>query len=43
MEGGTIGPVGVRCPSVGECQGGKASMGGRVGKHYHKVRGGGMG
>jgi hypothetical protein len=30
--------VGVRCPSVGECQGGKAEVGGWVGEHPHRGR-----
>ena len=30
MEGEALGPVGVRCPSVGECQGRKDAVGGWV-------------
>ena len=33
-----LGPVGVRCPSVGECQGGKSEVGGWVGEHPHRGR-----
>jgi hypothetical protein len=34
----TSGPEGVRCPSVGECQGWKVGVGGCVGEHHDKGR-----
>jgi hypothetical protein len=35
-------PVKAQCPSVGECQGGKAGVGGWLGEHSHRRRGRGM-
>jgi hypothetical protein len=32
VEGAALGPEGVRCSSVGECQGGRMGVGGWVGK-----------
>jgi hypothetical protein len=42
VEGAVLGPEGVRCPSVGKCQGRKAGVGGLVGEHPHRGRGGGF-
>jgi hypothetical protein len=39
VGGATHGPEGVRCPSLGECQGGRMGVGGRVGEHPHRGRG----
>lgn len=36
VRGGVLGPEGVQCPSVGECQGGKARVGEWVGEHPHR-------
>jgi hypothetical protein len=40
-----FGPVKAPCPSVGECQGGKADVDGWVREHSHRSRGreGGIG
>jgi hypothetical protein len=43
MGGEALGPVKAGCPSVGECQGGKAGVGGWVGEHPHRNRGRGAG
>jgi hypothetical protein len=34
-----LGPEGVWCPSVGECQAGKTGVRGWVGEHPHRGRG----
>jgi hypothetical protein len=39
MGGEALGPVKVRCPSVGECCGGEVGMGEWVGEHAHRSRG----
>jgi hypothetical protein len=39
MGGEALGPVKVRCSSVGECQGGEAGVGGWVGEHPHRSKG----
>ena len=39
MGGATLGPEGVCCPSVGECQGGKTGVGGLVGEYPYRSRG----
>jgi hypothetical protein len=39
MGGEALGPVKTQCPSVGECQGGEAGVGGWVGVHLHKSSG----
>jgi hypothetical protein len=36
-----LGPVDAGCPGVRECEGGKAGVGGWLGKHPHRSRGGG--
>jgi hypothetical protein len=38
VGGAALGPVGVRCLSVGECQGRKAGVGGWVGEHPYRGR-----
>jgi hypothetical protein len=42
MGGEALGPEGIRCPSVGECLGGKTGVGGWVGgwvrEHPHRGR-----
>jgi hypothetical protein len=38
MEGGALGTEKAQFPSVGECQGTEAGMGGSVGEHPHKNR-----
>jgi hypothetical protein len=45
VEGEALGPEGVLCPSVGECQGRESGVGGWVGEHTHRSRGkvGGIG
>jgi hypothetical protein len=43
MGGEALGPEGVQCPRVGECQGGKIGMGGWVGLYPHRGRGKGEG
>ena len=39
MGGEALGPVKAQCPSVGECQGMEAGMGGWVTEHPHRSRG----
>ena len=39
MEGAALGPEGVRCPSVGECQGWKAGVDGWVGEYPQRGSG----
>jgi hypothetical protein len=39
VGGAALGPEGIQCPNVGECQGGKMGVGGWVGKHPHRGRG----
>ena len=41
--GEALGPEGVRCPNVGECQGGKIGVGVWVGEYPHRGRGRGDG
>jgi hypothetical protein len=43
VGGEALGPEGVQCPSVGECQGRKTGAGGWVGEHPHRGRRGGDG
>jgi hypothetical protein len=43
VRGEALGPEGLRCPSVGECQGRKAGVGEWVEEHPHRGRGRGMG
>ena len=43
MGGGAIGPLKAGCPSVGECQDGKAGVDWWVGEHRHRGRGMGDG
>jgi hypothetical protein len=38
VEGEAPGSEGIRCPNVGECQGGKTGVGGWVGEHPHRGR-----
>jgi hypothetical protein len=42
MRRAVLGPEGVQCPSVEECQGRKARLGGWGGDHPHRGRGGGL-
>jgi hypothetical protein len=42
MGGQALGPEGVPCPSVGECQGGKTGVGRWLGHHPHRGRREGM-
>ena len=35
----TLGPVGIQCPSVGECKGRKAGVSEWVGEYPHRARG----
>jgi hypothetical protein len=39
MGGEALGPVKVLCPSIGECQGQKAEMGGLVNREGERDRG----
>jgi hypothetical protein len=39
VGGEALGLEGVRCPSVGECQGRRTGVGGCVGEHLHRGRG----
>jgi hypothetical protein len=39
MGGATLGPEGLRCPSVGECQNWKEGVGELVGEQPHRGRG----
>jgi hypothetical protein len=41
MRGKALGPVGNRCPSVGECHHREAGVGGWVGEYPYRGRGGG--
>jgi hypothetical protein len=38
VGGEALGPEGVQCPSVGECQGGNMGVGGWVREHPHRSR-----
>ena len=38
MKGEALGPMKARCPSVGECQGREAGVGGWVVEHPHRSR-----
>ena len=38
VGGEDLGPEGVQCPSVGECQGRRTGVGGSVGAHPHRCR-----
>ena len=39
VGGEALGPRGVQCPSIGECQGGKMEEGRWVGEHSHRSSG----